>query len=442
MARSHPFKKTNPDLRRQMQMPAPAIETLETELRRCVEPEHFNPIQSYHQIPEKLRRDRLLTLPVMLALVLGLVYRKLPSLGELLRVLNQEGLLWVKPMKVSKQALSKRLMQMPARLFESVFEQVMIEIRQRPSPGATVPGWEALNQRFPVVWVADGSTLEELRHSLKLLRDKGTVLAGRMMMVVELFTHRPVASWYTSNAAANDKQWLDALLTRFPVGGLLIVDLGFFKFAWFDAFSEAHKYFVTRQREKTAFEVKQVLSSGSHYRDEVIVMGKYRSNPCRHPLRLVSVLWGKTWYRYLTNVMDPTHLSAQQVCDLYRRRWRIEDAFAVTKRLLGLAYLWGSDSNGVQIQIYATWILYAVLNDLCAQVAIALRQPLEKISIEMVFRGLYHFAKALERGDARDVIEYFQTHHKLLALVKAERKRHRQRDAIAQQVWGVAPTLS
>ncbi|NJL02925.1 MAG: hypothetical protein HC838_18010 [Spirulinaceae cyanobacterium RM2_2_10] len=54
-------------------------------------------------------------------------------------------------------------------------------------------------------------------------------------------------------------------------------------------------------------------------------------------------------------------------------RWRIEDAFCLTKRLLGLAYLWVEDTNGVEIQIVATWILYAVLNDLCAQVASALR---------------------------------------------------------------------
>ncbi len=63
-------------------------------------------------------------------------------------------------------------------------------------------------------------------------------------------------------------------------------------------------------------------------------MGQYQSNPCRHPVRRVSVLWGTTWYRYLTNVPDPPQLSAQHLCDLYRR-WRIEDAFCITKRLLG-----------------------------------------------------------------------------------------------------------
>ena len=86
---------------------------------------------------------------------------------------------------------------------------------------------------------------------------------------------------------------------------------------------------------------------------------------------------------------------------LSRRRWRVEDAFLLTKRLLGLAYLWVGDSNGVQIQILATWIFYAVLNQLCTEVAIALNQPLERISPEMVFRGLYHFSRAVLRGDAK-----------------------------------------
>ena len=52
------------------------------------------------------------------------------------------------------------------------------------------------------------------------------------------------------------------------------------------------------------------------------------------------------------------------VYEVYRRRWRIEDAFNLSKRLLGLAYVWTEDTNGVEIQIVATWIFYAVLNHL------------------------------------------------------------------------------
>ena len=76
------------------------------------------------------------------------------------------------------------------------------------------------------------------------------------------------------------------------------------------------------------------------------------------------------------------------------------------------------------LQIFATWIFYAVLNHLCTEVALALSQPKERISSEMVFRGLYHFSRALLRGEDDDVVSYLVTHHQPLGLIKATRKRH------------------
>lgn len=434
-----PFKRGNPDLRRQVQMPGPEIEILETNLRNLLKPEDFLPIRLGHQIPEKLRRDRLLTLPVMMAVVLGLIYRRIAGLAEASRVLWDEGLLWVEPMQVSRQALSKRLMNLPVRHFAAIFEQVIKHIQTQPNPPSSLVGWVDLKQQFGTIWIADGSTLEALRRKLKILSGTGTLLAGRMMVIVELLTHRPAAIWYTEQSTANDKQWLTQLVESLPLGGLLIFDLGFFKFQWFDDFTNAKKYFLTRQREKTAYTVQNLLSASTHYRDEIILMGKNRSYPCHHPLRMVSVLWGTNWYYYLTNVLDPSQISAQQVCDLYRRRWRIEDAFALTKRLLGLSYFWVGNSNGVQIQIYATWIFYALLNDLCADVAIALNQPLERISLEMVFRSLYHFNHFSQRTKSLDVISFLTDNFNRLGILKAERPRYRQRDLLSAAIWGIQP---
>ena len=441
MARD-PLRKGNPDLRRQVQMPGPEIEVIETKLRDLLTPADFLPIRLGHKIPEKLRRDRLLTLPVMLAVVLGLIYRRIAGLAEASRVLWEEGLLWVEPMAVTRQALSKRLMDLPVRYFATIFEQVIKHLQTRPHPPSSLRGWVELNQHFEAIWIADGSTLEELRRKLKILKGTGTLLAGRMMVIVELLTHRPVAIWYTEQFTANDKQWLTQLVQRLPIGGLLVFDLGFFKFQWFDEFTDTHKYFLTRQREKTNYVVKTVLSASTHYRDEIISMGQYRSNPCHHPVRMVSVFWGASWYYYLTNVLDPTQISAQQVWDLYRRRWRIEDAFALTKRLLGLSYLWVGSRNGVQIQIYATWIFYALVNDLCADIAIALNQPLERISLEMVFRSLYHFNHFSRRTQSLDLISFLTDNAKILGILKSERPRHRQRDSLSADIWGNSPPLS
>jgi IS4 transposase len=95
-------------------------------------------------------------------------------------------------------------------------------------------------------------------------------------------------------------------------------------------------------------------------------------------------------------------LPAPYVMALYWQRWRIEDAFAIVKRLLGLAYFWSGSSNGVPVQLWATWLVYAVLVDLTDAVAAALEQPYQALSLEMVYRGLYHFTQAAQRGLADD----------------------------------------
>lgn len=437
MARSRPWSTANADLRRRSQLPSPPIEEIEHQLWQWLTPAHFKLPRGACNTDGKRLRNRILTLPVMVAVVLSLVYRQIAGLSELLRVLQLEGLLWLKPMSVSETAVGKRFRKLPVELFTTLLRQVQAQLSERPSGACLSESWQELSSRFPAIWIADGSTLEELRRQLKALREKPqTVLAGKLMMVVDLFSHRPIAMHYDETAKANDKSFGHWLLKQLPAGGLLVFDLGFFSFLWFDQFSDNQRYFVTRQREKTAYTRQRLFSQGERYCDELIEMGQYRSNPCRHPVRMVSVLWGTTWYRYLTNVLDPQQLSAQQVCDLYRRRWRIEDAFCLTKRLLGLAYVWVGDPNGVQIQIVATWIFYAVLNDLCAQVAITLRQPLEAISMEMVFRGLYHYSRACLREETTELISFYCEHHKLLALVKAKRKRQRQHDQQWADIWG------
>ena len=71
------------------------------------------------------------------------------------------------------------------------------------------------------------------------------------------------------------------------------------------------------------------------------------------------------------------------------QRWRIEDALAIVKRLLGLASCWVGSINGVQLQLWATWLLYAVLVDLTDAVAEALERPTAALSLEMAYRGLF-----------------------------------------------------
>jgi len=69
----------------------------------------------------------------------------------------------------------------------------------------------------------------------------------------------------------------------------------------------------------------------------------------------------------------------------------------------------------------------AVLLTLCQQVAEVLGEPLERISVEMVFRAFYHYSRAIQRGEADDLVLFLAEHAKLLGIVKRWRKHHRER---------------
>lgn len=140
-------------------------------------------------------------------------------------------------------------------------------------------------------------------------------------------------------------------------------------------------------------------------------------------LNLIEVRSGKAWHSYLTSVLDPAILPPYVVADLYRRRWRIEDAFNIVKRLLGLSYLWTGSLNGIQLQIWGTWLFYAVLVDLGDAVADELSLPFDQISLEMIYRGLYHFYVAHQKGLASDPIKSFAApENQDLGIVKRQRK--------------------
>ena len=442
MAHKHARPRPHAEFRHRSQVPMPAVEEVEQRLVDLLSPSLLAPRQMERYDPRQPQRvirmrQRLLTLPVMVAIVVSLVWRRMPAVTEVQRVLAREGLLWVTPVRVSVQALTKRLDVLPAAVMGQLFAEVCVQLQAQAPPALPHPRWAPVRDAFSLIAIVDGSTLEALRKKTQVLRERqGLVLGGKMMVMVEAFSHRPLWQLYTDDAAANDKRFAAEIMTALPIRGLLVFDLGFFSFLWFDDFTDQQKFFVTRMRAKIAYRTVQVLSQGPYYRDEIIQVGQYRSNPCKHPLRMVSVLWQGVWYRYLTNVLDPQVLSARQVCELYRRRWRIEDAFAVTKRVLDLAYLWTGSTNAVQLQIYATLIFYAVLLTICQQVAQVLGEPLERISVEMVFRAFYHYSRAVQCGESDDLVLFLAEHAKLLGIVKRWRKHHRECSQLESIIWG------
>lgn len=415
----------NRDHARPRTAPAPSSPAVEARLAELIRPATYALAAQYRQLG---LRWRVLTLPVMVALVLAMIGRQVPSVTTLVQLLARESLLWAPPRRGSQQALSQRLRCRPAELFSEVLQAVLPTLRARAAarrrPRSAVVD-RALAQ-FSHIWVADATTLEAVFRRVGALRETAAlVLGGKLLTVLDLPSKLPVQCWWDDNPAANEKSCLDRLQAMLPRGTLLVLDRGFYSFPCFDWLTEHGDWCLTRARALTAFPVQQVLAETPSVRDRIIRLGQYRSNPCRHPVRLVEVRVGGAWRAYLTNVLDPTVLPPADAVDLYARRWRIEEAFLLVKRLLGLAYLWTGAVNGIQLQVWATWLLDAVLVDLSDAVAEELDVPLERISLEMVFRGLYFFCGAHARGEADDPVAYLAAQPDL-GIVKRRRK-HRER---------------
>jgi Transposase DDE domain len=397
-------------------------EIVETRLAEIVHPATLNQVAHFHTLG---LRERTLNLPVMMAFVLSLIWRQLGSVTEAVRTLNREGLLWVDERKVSQQAIEQRLGSLPALLFERVLQDLLPimaarwQTRTRPLP----PALRWAQAHFRAVVALDGSTLDALLRKTGLLREgQGSVLAGRMAGLLDVITRLPRQVWYEEDQQAHDQRFWERALTCLERGMLLIFDLGFLNFSRFDQLTAAGVWFLTRKEERVVARTQQVLRTTATLREQIVRLGSTADSQCQHLLRLVEWQHQGKWYRYLTNVLDPALLPAEYVVALYWQRWRIEDSFNVIKRLLGLAYFWTGSINGIQIQVWATWIVYVVLVDLTDAVAEQLTRPFHALSLEMVYRGLYHFTIAYHRGKATEVVAYLAADAEGLGIIKRQRK--------------------
>jgi hypothetical protein len=178
-----------------------------------------------------------------------------------------------------------------------------------------------------------------------------------------------------------------------------------------------------------AYQVQQVLRETPVVRDRIVQLGQ-RKNPCRHPLRLIEVLVGREWHGYLTNELDPARLPT---C---RRPvwWTFTPTAGGLKRpscsssaswVWPMSGPWTGAANGIARHVWAPGLLYAVLIDWSDAVAEELNLPLDRISVEMVFRGLDFFCGAFERGEASDPVQYLAAQTDL-GIVKRRRPAREQ----------------
>jgi len=175
-------------------------------------------------------------------------------------------------------------------------------------------------------------------------------------------------------------------------GATYVFDLGYYDYAWWAELDALGCRIVTRFKSNTSLDVLEELpvAEGSNILSDRIGIlparqASRRQNPMQQAVREVRVTTdaGKV-LRILSNDLDA---SAQEIADLYRRRWAIELFFRWVKQTLKITRFVGTTENAVRIQIAVALIAFLLLR-LAQTAQQAVKSPI--IFARLVCANLMH----------------------------------------------------
>ena len=171
---------------------------------------------------------------------------------------------------------------------------------------------------------------------------------------------------YLMVTAANVNDITAAKEMPIEAGATYVFDLGYYDYGWWAMLDAAGCRIVTRLKSNTALAVVEerlvpagtsILSDRTGYLPKRLAAS--RRNPMAKLVREVRVVieTGKV-LRIFTNDLEA---SAQEIADLYQRRWAIELFFRWVKQTLKIDHFFGTSDTAVRIQITVALIAFLLL---------------------------------------------------------------------------------
>ncbi len=323
------------------------------------------------QAPSRPARGRppLLPLPQLyLALLLG-VLRQTPHLTTIWRRLYLQATGPFAPVHLTYEAIRSRLLRAGTPPWTVLSPGLPRTGALESAPAPRCPGPAPF---APQVVALDETTFDRVRRLTADLREvpngDSHLLPGNWRVSLTCGSNAG-SSQFRADVLAGCNTGILLLLEGLVRGSLILADLGYFSFAWFDYLSGQGYWWVSRFKTGTSYQMKEVLAYDDHsgLLDAIVWVGVHRADRAAYLARLVCFSSHGTQYRYLTNVLSPTQLSLHDIAALYARRWDIELAFKLLKCELGLHLWWGARPELVLIQLWIALILAQLLHALQLQ---------------------------------------------------------------------------
>lgn len=252
---------------------------------------------------------------------------------------------------ISRSTLARANKERPAEIFESLF-YVLFEQCQELSPSQDFSFQNPLH----AIDATSISLCLSLFDWAKYRTQKG---AFRIHTDLDLRTQIPDFLDFTNGKVHEVKILQNLDFTKYPKGTIFVMDRGYNDYEVLWRIKKAGHHFVIR-RKKNAHTF--VLNSYRNPKGKGVVKDEriaFVNDDYPDDLRMITVVddEGKI-YEFLT---DEFRLSAQNIAEIYKRRWDIETFFRWIKQNLKIKTFLGTSENAVKTQIWVAMIYYLLL---------------------------------------------------------------------------------
>ena len=379
-------------------------------------------------------RPRILPAMALWAGMLVCVLRGFDSQLAIWRLLSERGLWFFPRFPVTDQAVYKRLRAAGTEPFERIFKHITNTLSHRLKDAAR----EDLAPFAKEAVRIDGSALDSVARRLPPMREipKGgsRLLPGKLSGAFDMRRRLWRKVVFHENPRQNDKAAARELVAGLPAGTLILADLGYFGFAWFDWMADNGFHWASGLRAKTSYETLHAYYQDGDVFDGIAWLGAYRPDRAKYAVRLVTFRQGGYVRRCITNVMDPWKLPIASIAELCARRWDIEMAFKLVKQRLKLRLLRSSKRAVVYQQVWAALIISQVMQALRFEIAHEAGVDPFDVSIALLVKYAPQYA-----CEDRDPVKIFVERGRDLGFIRPSRRTIIHAPAIPDEAILPAP---
>ncbi|MNQ70818.1 Transposase DDE domain protein [compost metagenome] len=256
---------------------------------------------------------------------------------------------------ISKSQLSRKWRDLDSSFLEQVFKHMVQQVISRFGKAKAGKMLEKLH-------LVDASTIMLCLSKYQwapFSKHKGAVKLHLR------FVHTQEVSYpdevHLTDGKVADRKRMNELVSR-ELGCLNVFDRGYVDYKLFDEFCKDSVLFVTRLKHNAECKIleERLLTSTSNIeRDATILLGgSNKKSAMERPVRLIECLDLKgERVRICTNDFER---SAEEIGEIYRRRWQIELFFKWIKQHFHVKRFYGTSKNAVYNQLYTALIAFCL----------------------------------------------------------------------------------